>query len=222
MSNELHVHHTQSESSTSYHTLPETQLGSTDTGTQYCLQSPFHSFMKLGFAYTGFSAFQNSKKEERRKGEREGRRRESARGKEGGRRVSWVWVCAVGICIMNKCALSRSVVYACIRVLHHVYNFTRIHELGISIIICTMYMYMCVGYEHCVYTFTHAHTHYTCKYNAHTQHTCTCIHDATHFTMWSAAVGLGGFITPALPVTAGCEWRLLALLYCLGEAGVCW
>ena len=23
-------------------------------------------------------------------------------------------------------------------------------------------------------------------------------------------------------VTAGCEWRLLALLFCLGEAGVCW
>ena len=44
------------------------------------------------------------------------------------------------------------------------------------------------------------------------------IHDATHFTMWSAAVGLSvfdGFITPALPVTAGCEWRLLALFIAL-------
>ena len=25
-----------------------------------------------------------------------------------------------------------------------------------------------------------------------------------------------------LPCTCTCEWRLLAFLYCLGEAGVCW
>ena len=68
--------------------MPETQLGSRDTGTQCCLQSPFNSLMNLGCASTGFSAFQKFKgggKERGREGGREGQRRESAGGKGGGR-----------------------------------------------------------------------------------------------------------------------------------------